>query len=115
MDFRVNKISLSIGDDSFPQRLQLNIRNIVINGTAQLTPSSSYAVNLKIGNISLNNRENEFGNQSNIVVMNFWLRLTAEISHTVVLKQCILHLGDSVHLRLDQSLYRQVFAVLKRL
>lgn len=110
---RINKISFSIGDDAFPSRLQLKIRHIVVNGTAQLTPSSSYAINLTIGNISLNNRENEFGNQPNVVVTNFWLRLTAELSHIVALKQCILHLGDSIHLRLDQSLYRQVFAVLK--
>ena len=112
-DFRINKISLSVGDDSFPTRLQLIIRHVVVNGTAQLTPSSSYSANLKIANISLNNRENEFGNQPNIVITNFWLRLTAEFSHVMVLKQCILNLGDSIHLRFDQSLHRQVFAVLK--
>ena len=112
-DFRINKISLSVGDDSFPSRLQLIIRHVVVNGTAQLTPSSSYSANLKIANISLNNRENEFGNQPNIVITNFWLRLTAEFSHIMVLKQCILHLGDSIHLRLDQRLHRQDFAVLK--
>ena len=91
----------------------MRICDLVMNGAAQVTPSSSYSVNLKIRSISMGNYENAIDNQPNLVISNFWFCLTTDLTRSVVLKHCVVYIGDSVHLRLDKSLYRQIFAILK--
>ena len=91
----------------------MRICDLVMNGAAQMTPSSSYSVNLKIRSILMGNYENAIDNQPNLMISNFWFCLTTDLTRSVVLKHCVVYIGDSVHLRLDKSLYRQIFAILK--
>ena len=115
LDFHVINTIVTVGNPEFPNRIELCISDISLNGNAQYTPTTSLGLNLKLKTVSVVNCENAFDSQPNVVVCNFWLHSNMELNRRVIVKEVALHLGDSFHVRLDKSLHRQLTAIVNSL
>ena len=113
LDLHINNIVFSLGDTEFPKRIEVVISDVQLNGSVQFTPATMINGLFSISTISLNNRENAFDSQPNILLNSFWIRCSCEFSHRFLVRQLTWNVGDSLQMRIDKSLYRQIFAVIK--
>lgn len=115
LDLHVINTIVTVGTSEFPNRVELCISDVTMNGNAQYTPTTSLGLNLKVQTVSLSNCENAFDGQPNVMVCNFWFHANMELNRRIIVKEFSLNLGDSFHVRLDKSLRRQLGAIMKAL
>lgn len=115
LDVRLNSLLMSIGDAEFPKRIEIYVLNLYLNGSVQFSPITSVNTHFTIGSISLNNRENAFDSQPNVLLRSFKLQCASELGSRLLIRQFTWTVGEYLHVRLDKSLYRQAMAVMKAL
>ena len=115
LDVRLNSLLVSVGDAEFPKRIEIYVLNLYLNGSVQFSPITSVNTHFTIGSISLNNRENAFDSQPNVLLRSFKMQCAGELGSRLLIRQFTWTVGDYLHVRLDKSLYRQATAVMKAL
>ena len=113
LNLHINNVVFSLGDSEFPKRIEVVVSDIQVNGSVQFTPATTVQGLFSIRAISINNRENAFDSQPNFVLNSFWIRCSCEFGHRFLVHQLTWNVGDSLQIRIDKSLYRQIFAVFK--
>ena len=113
LDIHINNIMVSLGDQSFPKRIEVMVKDIAFSGSVQHTQTTTVSLNLSIMSITVNNRENAFDNQPNMSMYNSNICINGILSRRLILQQITVNLGKYIHIQLDKSLYRQYTAIMK--